>query len=82
MLFSDMPSISRLTVVAWAKRQAWGREAVMSADGVLYGVQPASAQGNASDARSPTINFASLEALAAWASEAGGPPLPSDPWQL
>lgn len=66
MPFADMSVQNRERVLAWARRHDWGREAVMSADGVLFGVieRLELAEGQP---RIQSLNFASLHDLAHWA---------------
>lgn len=64
MLFAEMSDQDRSSVIAWVKNHVWGREAAMSADGVLFGVvDPALADQQ----RLPSLNFVQLQDLVRWA---------------
>lgn len=67
MPFSEMSVHNRERVLAWVRGHPWGREAVMSADGVLYGCVPRSTATTHSTSRLETISFVSLHELAGWA---------------
>lgn len=74
MLFTEMSSQRRRDVVAWARGQAWGREASMSAAGVLYGLGDTPSVADDGLSRRAAASFASLEALLSWAGVAEWPP--------
>ena len=66
MPFADMSVQNREGVLDWARRHEWGREAVMSAEGVLFGVIDPLAVGEG-ETRISSLNFTSLHDLAGWA---------------
>lgn len=64
MLFAEMSDQDRSSVIAWVQNHAWGRDAAMSADGVLFGVTDPS---KADQQRLPSLNFSRLQDLVRWA---------------
>lgn len=67
MPFSEMTVHNRNNVLAWARSHAWGHNAKMSDDGVLFGCLDQTASRNESPMRLRTVNFVSLHELATWA---------------
>lgn len=62
MPFAEMTVQNRANALSWARSHAWGRDAIMSEDGVLSGVSVLE------DApRRRCLNFTSLHDLARWA---------------
>ncbi len=67
MPFSEMSVHNLKNVMDWVRSHEWGRNAQMSADGVLYGCVDLSARDRASQGRFDSVNFVSLHAVATWA---------------
>lgn len=67
MPFSEMSVHNLRNALAWVRSHEWGRNAQMSADGVLFGcVHPADCD-RASQSRFDSVNFVSLHEVATWA---------------
>ena len=66
MRFADLSDQNRRQVEVWARGHAWGQDAVMSDDGVLFGcVDPAKPE--TASGRQAAFAFASMPELARWA---------------
>lgn len=65
--FSELNEVQRDSVVRWARSHDWGRDAVMTAGGALYGCVQADSPDRSNGCRRVSYAFTELHSLARWA---------------
>lgn len=65
--FCDLNDQQRASVVAWARGHEWGRDAVMTAGGALYGCVSNDSLDLPNRSRRVSYAFTELHSLARWA---------------